>query len=105
LAVFGEVVVRDGELDLVLLLFEIDHDARGLLGPAERFVHRVKREDSRRGGSYSSTLPCTISLPSRRNSTGAPAFQSEVTALPNQNFAVTSVSVSALKTFSGVDAM
>ena len=40
---FDEVVVRDRELDLVLLLFEIDHDARGLLGPVERFVHRVER--------------------------------------------------------------
>jgi hypothetical protein len=35
--------VRDGELDLVLLLFEIDHDARGLFGSIERFVHRVER--------------------------------------------------------------
>ena len=43
LAVFGEVVVRDGELDLVLLLFQIDYDARGLLGPVERFVHRLER--------------------------------------------------------------
>ena len=42
-AAFGEIVVRDGELDLILLLFEIDHDARGLLGPVERFVHRVER--------------------------------------------------------------
>src|SRR5258708_34069476 len=43
LAAFGEIVVRDGELDLILLLFEIDHDARGLLGPVERFVHRMER--------------------------------------------------------------
>jgi hypothetical protein len=37
--------------------------------------------------------------------TGEPTFQSEVTALPNQNFAVASPSVSALKTFSGVEAI
>src|SRR5262249_34511660 len=42
-AAFREVVVRYGELDLVLLLFEIDHDARGLLCPVKRFVHRVER--------------------------------------------------------------
>ena len=38
-------------------------------------------------------------------STGEPTFQSEVAALPNQNFPVASVEVSAFNTFSGVEAM
>jgi hypothetical protein len=36
---------------------------------------------------------------------GEPTFQSQLTALPNQNFAVASGEVSALNTLSGVEAM
>jgi hypothetical protein len=93
LAAFGEVIARDSEFDLVLLLFEVDHDARGLFGP-ERFVHRVERvgQPSRRIAFQHFALHDQLALAAEfERRADLPVRDDSIT----EPFAVTSVLVSA----------